>query len=70
MSEITKKLETFIKKNGREILTKFDAVLKGYDLPAPLTVLEAKISYSPNQPSGQKVAEVIYEDDEVIIIKK
>ena len=70
MSKIAEKLEKFVKENGREILSKFDAVLKDYDVPIPLSVLEARISYSPNPPLGQRDATIVYEDKYIIIINK
>jgi hypothetical protein len=70
MSNISEQLAKFAEENGQEVLAEFDNVLKAYDTPAPLTVIEAKISYSTQPPVGQGKSVIVYEDDECIIIWK
>lgn len=60
MSERTKELEMFVKKNGSDILKKFNEVLKQNESTAYLRVVEAKVSYATDPfPQGRPTAEKI-----------
>lgn len=51
MSQADQQLEDFMRKNGPEIMKRFNAVLAEYPSLAHQTVAEAKVSFAKAQPT-------------------